>query len=131
MTFDGWNDVLSHHGIKGMHWGVRRTAEELGHITESGSKGLSSISSIKKREDDRQTRNKIASMSDDDLRKVVNRINLEKQYSDLTRADKTKGLELVQNLLGIVGSVAAITVAGVNIYSALRYGESDDKKKNK
>lgn len=25
------NDFLMHYGIKGMHWGVRRTPEELGH----------------------------------------------------------------------------------------------------
>lgn len=25
------NDVIEHHGIKGMHWGIRRTPEQLGH----------------------------------------------------------------------------------------------------
>lgn len=27
--------VLFHHGVKGQKWGVRRTPEELGHVTES------------------------------------------------------------------------------------------------
>ena len=26
------NDAIEHHGIKGMHWGIRRTPEQLGHI---------------------------------------------------------------------------------------------------
>ena len=26
------DDYLEHHGIKGMHWGIRRTPEQLGHI---------------------------------------------------------------------------------------------------
>lgn len=25
------NNSLEHYGIKGMHWGVRRTPEQLGH----------------------------------------------------------------------------------------------------
>ena len=25
------DDVIEHHGIKGMHWGIRRTPEQLGH----------------------------------------------------------------------------------------------------
>lgn len=27
--------VLIHHGVKGMRWGVRRTPEQLGHVTNS------------------------------------------------------------------------------------------------
>lgn len=25
------DDYIAHHGIKGMHWGIRRTPEQLGH----------------------------------------------------------------------------------------------------
>ena len=39
-TFTSWNDELYHHGIKGQRWGVRRTAEELGHITKAAKEAL-------------------------------------------------------------------------------------------
>lgn len=56
------NDALYHHGIKGMRWGVIRTPEQLGHKSK------------KKRAKD---------MTDDELRKAVNRMNLEKQYNSM------------------------------------------------
>ena len=31
-------DYISHHGIKGMHWGVRRFEDENGHLTPAGKK---------------------------------------------------------------------------------------------
>lgn len=117
------NDFLYHHGIKGMRWGIRRTAEELGHITEGSSRGVSALSSMRKRATGGKDP-KIKQMTDDDLRRTVNRLNLEKQYSDLTRKDTTSGFEKVKDILAIVGSVSAITVAGVNLYSSLRYGEN-------
>ncbi len=38
MTFDGWNDELYHHGIKGMKWYVRRFQNEDGSLTPLGKR---------------------------------------------------------------------------------------------
>lgn len=125
MSFD---NQLFHYGIKGMRWGIRRTAEELGHITEGSSRGLNAVSNLKRRKSNRL--NPAAkNMTDDELRRVINRINLEKQYSDLTRKDTSRGLDTVKDILAVVGSVAAITVAGVNLYSSLKYGENPNENK--
>lgn len=36
MRFDGWNDELYHHGIKGQKWGIRRFQNPDGTLTEEG-----------------------------------------------------------------------------------------------
>lgn len=35
-TFDGWNDELYHHGIKGQKWGFRKYQNPDGTLTEEG-----------------------------------------------------------------------------------------------
>jgi len=124
--FENW---LAHYGVKGMRWGIRRTAEELGHITEGSSRGINAVANMKRR-GSKPTNPVAKKMTDDELRRVINRMNLEKQYSDLTRKDTSKGLETAKDILGIIGSVAAITVAGVNLYSSLRYGENPNENPN-
>lgn len=58
---------LMHHGVKGMKWGVRK----------------SRIKNSKKWSSSKQA--KIDGMSDDQLRKINNRIRLEKEYRQLTQ----------------------------------------------
>lgn len=61
------DDVLAHYGIKGMRWGIRK----------SRIKGAKKWSSSKKA--------KIDGMSDDQLRRINNRLRLEKEYRQLTQ----------------------------------------------
>lgn len=61
------DDVLAHYGIKGMRWGIRK----------SRIKGAKKWTSAKQA--------KIDGMSDDQLRRVNNRLRLEKEYRQLTQ----------------------------------------------
>lgn len=61
------DDVLAHYGIKGMRWGIRK----------SRIKGAKRWTSKKQA--------KIDGMSDDQLRRINNRIRLEKEYRQLTQ----------------------------------------------
>ena len=38
MRFDGWNDELYHHGIRGQKWGIRRYQNPDGTLTEEGKR---------------------------------------------------------------------------------------------
>lgn len=65
-------EFLQHHGIKGMRWGVRRSKSALAKVSQ------------------RRTGRNVEDLSDDELRKVVNRMNLEQQYKSLnSRTNKS------------------------------------------
>ena len=82
---------LYHYGIKGMRWGVRRTDVQLGHIPKKSSgksKNVSSkpkkvIAKSKKISSKQQRKNEMKNMSDAELRSRINRLEMEKKYTQL------------------------------------------------
>jgi len=83
--------VLQHHGILGQKWGVRRTESQL----TRGSKGTSSSKKVSAKETEKS---KIKSMSDAELRQKINRIQMEKQYSQLSKKDISAGQKFVSDV---------------------------------
>lgn len=94
--------ILCHHGIKGMKWGVRRSEAELarargetpkitsktkkaGGIFQKKAKPQKPAASAKPKAKN------ISEMSDEELRSMVNRLQLEKQYRDLSPKQVSKG----------------------------------------
>jgi hypothetical protein len=78
--------ILEHFGVKGMKWGVRRSRKEL-------SAGRSSLGKAKAKD-----------MSDDDLKRAVNRMNMEQQYNRMR--SKNPGLALMAAGAAFAGSIA-------------------------
>ncbi len=93
---------LTHYGVLGMKWGKRR-----------GNGASSSTSKTKKT----STQDKIKKMSDDELRKKINRLQMEKQYSQLTSSDVNKGKAYAQKALKAATTVATVTSTGLTIYN--------------
>lgn len=96
------NNTLAHHGTLGMKWGVRRSQAQL-----SGTKDSS----------DKESKKNVKAMSDDDLRKVVNRLQMERQYSQLSESSISKGKLYAQKVLKAGTTIAAVTTTALTIYN--------------
>lgn len=59
-------------------------------------------------------------MSDEELRKRIQRLELEKRYNTLVDEDISRGKVALNDILSVVGDVAAIGVSGAIIYSTIR-----------
>lgn len=120
-------DILMHHGIKGMKWGVRRSKEELsanpipvsiesnvhGQVRRAnGGQNQPASEDAIKTHTSRQTAKASGTdaLSTKDLQELVNRMNLEQQYSRLSSQKSTvdRGHESVKKILSIAKTGADV-----------------------
>ena len=116
-------EMLEHHGIKGQKWGVRRFQNEDGTRTAAGKKREQSRSEDPAHEDYNKAHSgkSVKDMSDAELRTRLNRLQMEKQYSQLTDSDTNKGKEFVSKAMKVATGVATATTTALTIYN--NYGK--------
>ena len=119
------NNELYHFGIRGMKWGVRRYQNRDGKSTSLGKKRKAANEDNKK--DD------IKNMTDEELRKKVNRLQMERQYSQLTNDTKkvNKGKQFVSKVMKTGATITAATTTAITLYNNAEKVKSIISKKTK
>jgi hypothetical protein len=114
------NDYLAHYGILGMKWGVRRFQNKDGTLTSSGKKRYRERYKTDEPHEDYKkahTSKSIKSMSDAELRNRLNRLQMERQYSQLSSSNVSKGREYVQKIIKAGTTVATVTTTALTLYN--------------
>ena len=137
-------DELKHYGIKGMKWGVRRFQNADGSLTADGRKrhGSEDIRNVKKQVDngknvvdcvkrskakaaekqtEKKIKNDLSQMSDQELRDIVNRLNMEERYMQVMKTrDVQVGKSKVDKILDYAGTALTIGSSALSIMIAIK-----------
>lgn len=142
------NNELYHYGVLGMHWGVRRTPEQLGHRTKSSGSARSAKARVrvnkkkakaaseekqmtaeeKAKKKDNILRSRNAKelyankdlFDDQELRTAYQRLMLEKQIKDLTPKQKSRGEAYVDAVIKWGGKANQLTSTGLQFYKNIQ-----------
>ena len=101
------DNELYHHGVKGMKWGVRKTPVRSSSGNTRKQKS-NTMSLFKKKKTTRnasvaksspaQTKS-VKDMSDDELRRKIERVRLEQQYKQLNPGTVSKGRRIAKRVM--------------------------------
>ena len=104
------DNELYHHGVKGMKWGVRKTPVR-SSSGDTRKRKSNTLSLFKKKKTTRkvssansspaQTKS-IKDMSDDELRKRIERVRLEQQYQQLNPKTVSRGQRIAKRVMNNV-----------------------------
>ena len=91
------SEYISHFGVKGMKWGIRRYQNKDGSLTPEGRKRYGRSEDSEKI---RELRKKpVSAMSNQELETVIRRMNLERQYRDLKSSEINSGKKKAKEVL--------------------------------
>lgn len=134
---------LKHYGILGMRWGIRRFQNKDGTLTDIGKERYA-----KSLEDGKNKRVRIGrsgvsgnsdflkTLSDDELKRLVNRLNLEQQYLNLTKNSQTnlRGYDFVKKVIrdaNLVNSSLDAAISFMSKYKTIKEIVENQMKKNR
>lgn len=93
-----YEQQLAHYGIKGMRWGIRKRKAQA-----PPSSDRARVNQLKKKG--------LRNLTNDELKELNSRLQLERSYKDLKKQDYTVGQQIVVNMMSdlLKQSVSSLT----------------------
>lgn len=132
--------ALMHFGIPGMHWGNRKSgtinnvkftssdgknntrfkmnAQVIGAASSTGKNTAELTKSINKGNFNKRMLKEAKDLSDDDLKKLTNRLNLENNY--MNAKQQQSGRSSVESILSTAGTAIALASSAAVLYDAIK-----------
>lgn len=130
------SNVICHYGKKGMKWGHHKisvdelkTGNKLAKESAGLIRGSKEVNTAVKNYRTNKIKSKqpekpkgLSSMTDKELQAKVQRLNMERQYSDLTRQpqQRLKGQEALETTLNVAGGVVTAVGSALSIALMLK-----------
>lgn len=131
-TLDLTDDELKHYGVLGMKWGRRSSSPNtikpshmkamtpgtINAVAKTGQSAANFGQAINKSRFTSKAVKQAKSMSDDDLKQIVSRMELENRY--LNAATQQAGRGKVDSILSTAGSALAVASSAAVMFEALK-----------
>lgn len=118
---------LYHYGIKGQRWGVRRFQNPDGTLTKAGKKHYQKEKIAQREAEVANRRN----MSDEELRRNIQRLRMEKEYKDLVEADIHPGRSAAKRALATCGTATLANTTSRAVALGMNYAITGEMSRQK
>lgn len=114
------NDEVKHFGIKGMKWGRHKAvnANTIGKSAKLGQDIASLGQTVNRTGFNKKTLKEAKRLSDDDLKQLTNRLNLENNY--INAKNQQSGRSKVEGILSTAGSALAVASSAAILYETVK-----------